>query len=87
MLQATLWGLSLSRCSDSSLVGPLGEVMLELGAMRLRMNFKRTRGERLSEILNHLAAIDGLESVDPVLWQREIRGDRPLPERQGMLVE
>jgi hypothetical protein len=30
--------------SDSSLVGPLGEVMLELGAMRLRMNFKRMEG-------------------------------------------
>jgi hypothetical protein len=67
--------------SDSSLVGPLGEVMLELGAMRLRMNFKRTRGERLSEILEYLAAIDGLDSVDPVLWQREIRGDRSLPGR------
>jgi hypothetical protein len=41
----------------------------------------QTHGERMSEILNHLAAIDGLESVDPVLWQREIRGDRSLPER------
>lgn len=40
-----------------------------------------TRGERMSEILEHLAAIDGLESVDPVLWQREIRQERSLPER------
>jgi hypothetical protein len=31
--------------------------------------------------LEHLAAIDGLESVDPVLWQREIRQERSLPER------
>jgi hypothetical protein len=45
------------------------------------MNFKRTGGERLSEILEYLAAIDGLESVNPVLWEREIRGDRSLPER------
>lgn len=39
----------------------------------------KTRGRRMAEILEKLAATEGLSDIDPVLWQRETRQDRSLP--------
>jgi uncharacterized protein YcaQ len=41
----------------------------------------KTRGQKMAEILEKLAATEGLENIDPILWQREIRQDRSLPGR------
>lgn len=41
----------------------------------------KTRGQRMSELLEHLATANGLEGIDPVQWQQEMRGDRSLPGR------
>ncbi|MDJ1175824.1 hypothetical protein [Roseofilum capinflatum] len=41
----------------------------------------KTRGQRMAEILENLANEPGLEHLDPILWQRETREDRSLPER------
>ena len=41
----------------------------------------KTRGQRMSEVLEHLATAQGLEGIDPVQWQQEIRRDRSLPGR------
>lgn len=41
----------------------------------------QTRGQRMAEILEHLATEGGLEHFDPMVWQRETRQDRALPER------
>jgi hypothetical protein len=40
------------------------------------------RGRRMAEILERLAAINAFASItDPLAWEREIREDRPLPDR------
>ncbi|MDJ1185618.1 hypothetical protein [Roseofilum casamattae] len=41
----------------------------------------KTRGQKMAEILEKLAATEGLEKIDPILWQRETRQDRSLPGR------
>lgn len=41
----------------------------------------KTRGRRMAEILESLAATQAMSEVDPVLWQQETRRDRSLPER------
>ena len=42
---------------------------------------KQNRG-RIQEVLRQLHEIGAYEDIkDPVAWQREIRKDRPLPER------
>ncbi len=41
----------------------------------------KTRGQRMAEILENLAATQALSNVDPVLWQQETRQDRSLPGR------
>lgn len=41
----------------------------------------KTRGQRMAEILENLAATQVLGNVDPVLWQQETRQDRSLPGR------
>lgn len=38
----------------------------------------KTRGQRMAEILENLAATQVLGNVDPVLWQQETRQDRSL---------
>jgi hypothetical protein len=41
-----------------------------------------TRGRRMAQALERLAAANALSEItDPVAWQREIREDRPLPDR------
>lgn len=43
-----------------------------------------SRGRRMAEALQRLAANNALSQIrDPVKWQREIRKDRPLPDREG----
>ena len=40
------------------------------------------RGQRMAKALERLAASNALSEItDPVEWQREIRKDRPLPDR------
>ena len=40
------------------------------------------RGQRMAKALERLAAAGALSEItDPVEWQREIRKDRPLPDR------
>jgi hypothetical protein len=41
----------------------------------------KTRGQKMAEILENLAATQVLSDVDPVLWQQETRQDRSLPGR------
>jgi hypothetical protein len=41
----------------------------------------KTRGRRMAEILENLAATQVLGNIDPVLWQQETRQDRSLPGR------
>lgn len=41
----------------------------------------KTRGKRMAEILERLATTQALSTVNPVLWQQEIRQDRSLPGR------
>jgi hypothetical protein len=41
------------------------------------------RGRRMAEILERLAAINAFASInDPLRWEREMREDRPLPDRE-----
>ncbi|AFZ04241.1 hypothetical protein [Calothrix sp. PCC 6303] len=41
----------------------------------------KTRGQRMAEILENLAATKTLNYVDPVSWQEETRQERSLPGR------
>lgn len=41
----------------------------------------KTRGQRMSEILEQLATANAFEGIDPVVWQREMRCDRSFPGR------
>jgi hypothetical protein len=59
----------------------LGEQMLQVHVTFLDDKpalESKTRGQRMAEILENLAAIQGLGDIDPVLWQRETRQDRSL---------
>jgi hypothetical protein len=41
------------------------------------------RGRRMAEILGRLAAMNSLKHIaDPLAWEREMRTDRPLPDRE-----
>ncbi len=40
-----------------------------------------TRGQRMAEVLEKLAATRTFSDVDPVVWQREVRHDRSIPGR------
>jgi antitoxin (DNA-binding transcriptional repressor) of toxin-antitoxin stability system len=41
------------------------------------------RGAKLADLLEQLASQDAFREIaDPVAWQREIRQDRALPERE-----
>jgi hypothetical protein len=41
------------------------------------------QGQRMAAALEQLAAINALPDLtDPVAWEREIRQDRPLPDRE-----
>jgi len=41
------------------------------------------RGRRMAEFLERLAASNAFKEIDdPSEWQREIRKDRPLPDRE-----
>ena len=43
---------------------------------------KNIRGKQMAEILGQLAAADSLPEIkDPAVWERKVRQDRPLPER------
>ncbi|MGL5197225.1 MAG: hypothetical protein ACRC8Y_26865 [Chroococcales cyanobacterium] len=41
----------------------------------------KTRGQRMSELLEHLATTNGLDGIAPVQWQQEMRRERSLPGR------
>jgi hypothetical protein len=41
-----------------------------------------SRGQQMAEILSQLAAINTFAEINPVNWQREIRQDRPLPNKE-----
>ncbi|GEM_PF-6626985 len=41
----------------------------------------KTQGQRMAEVLENLANESRLEHLDPMVWQRETREDRPLPGR------
>ena len=41
-----------------------------------------SQGARMAAALEKLAAMEGLKGIeDPATWEREIRADRPLPDR------
>jgi hypothetical protein len=40
-----------------------------------------TRGQRMAEVLEKLAANRAFSNVDPVVWQRKVRQDRSIPGR------
>lgn len=43
-----------------------------------------TQGLRMAKALSRLAASNALSQIkDPVEWQREMRKDRPLPDREA----
>ena len=43
----------------------------------------KERGRKMAEILSKIAVVDGFSSIeDPEEWQREVRRDRSLPDRQ-----
>lgn len=42
---------------------------------------KKTRGQRMAEILEKLAMSQTMTDIDPILWQQETRQDRSLPGR------
>ena len=42
-----------------------------------------SRGQQMAEVLSQLAAGNALAEVEPVTWQREVRQDRPLPNRNN----
>lgn len=56
-----------------------GEVAVDVTIVRPQ---EQGAGERMAAALERIAAsraVDGIQ--DPVAWQREIRRDRPLPDR------
>ncbi|HTL89427.1 MAG TPA: hypothetical protein VL134_08490 [Leptolyngbya sp.] len=40
-----------------------------------------TRGQRMAEVLEKLAANRSFSDIDPLDWQREVRHERPMPGR------
>jgi hypothetical protein len=42
-----------------------------------------SRGQKMAEILSRLSESNAFANVDPVTWQREVRQDRPLPNRNN----
>ena len=40
-----------------------------------------TRGQKMAEVLEKLAANRAFSDFDPVAWQREVRHDRSMPGR------
>lgn len=40
-----------------------------------------SRGQRMAEVLEKLAANRAFSEVDPMVWQREVRYDRSIPGR------
>jgi hypothetical protein len=40
---------------------------------------KQTQGRQMAEALANLAALKQRSIADPLLWQKEIRQDKPLP--------
>ena len=41
----------------------------------------QTRGQRMAEILEKLAATPTIGNIDPITWQQDVRQDRSLPGR------
>jgi hypothetical protein len=51
--------------------------------MDQKKGLKEQRGQRMTQALNNLAESGAFGEVeDPVKWQRDIRTDRPLPNRE-----
>lgn len=42
-----------------------------------------SRGQKMAEALEKLAALNTFAEVDPVAWQRDLRQDRSLPHLKG----
>lgn len=40
-----------------------------------------TRGQRMAEVLEKLAASRAFSDIDPIAWQHEVRQDRSIPGR------
>ncbi len=40
---------------------------------------KQEQGQKMAEALSKLAALNERSIADPLLWQKELRQDRPLP--------
>lgn len=40
-----------------------------------------SNGQRMADSLNQIAMASSLTQLDPISWQKEIRGDRQLPNR------
>jgi len=63
-------------------VPELGQEMLQVHVTLLDQQADlelKTRGQRMAEILEKLAATQSLSNVEPILWQQETRQDRSLP--------
>jgi len=59
---------------------PVSVTILDEPAAPVSVN---ERGRRMAEILGRLAAGNAFKDIDdPSEWQREIRKDRPLPDRE-----
>ncbi|MCI0391228.1 MAG: hypothetical protein MOB07_21010 [Acidobacteria bacterium] len=51
--------------------------------VKLENGLRVDRGVEMAEILERLAAHHPFAEIeDPVAWQREVRQDRPLPDRE-----
>lgn len=42
-----------------------------------------SRGQKMAEILEKLAASHAFAGVDPIAWQREVRQERHIPGRES----
>jgi hypothetical protein len=40
-----------------------------------------SNGQRMADALNHIALTHSLAELDPITWQKDTRGDRPLSDR------
>ena len=60
-------------------------VIGDLTEVRIKEDFATSsdRGKAMAAALAKVAEGRNFNDVDPIAWQREIRQDRPLPEREA----